>query len=294
MRGGAFLSLWLLLVLAVPDRAADFRGYLETHCIDCHDSATKKGGLDLESLSMQLDSQEAFAKWALVHDRIAAGEMPPKSRESRPSEQENADALKRLDARLHDADIARIAKNGRALFRRLTTQEFENALRDLLYLPGLRIKQLLPEDERRHGYNKIGQALDLSNVHLSQFMDAADVALAAAIATRSTPREHLKHSMIGETRAYLRKMITHDLSVTHLVKSDFAMLNQSLSVHYGISGVTGCAIRRIVLPTDSPRGAFLTQAAVLKVTANGTTTTGVSGNGVLKETIVQRVGTFEL
>jgi hypothetical protein len=187
MRGGVLLFSSLLLVLAVPDHAADFRSYLETHCIDCHDSATKKGGLDLESLSIQLDSQEVFAKWALVHDRIAAGEMPPKSRESRPSEQENADALKRLDARLHDADIARIAKNGRALFRRLTTQEFENALRDLLYLPGLRIKQLLPEDERRHGYNKIGQALDLSNVHLSQFMDAADVALAAAIATRSTP-----------------------------------------------------------------------------------------------------------
>ncbi len=177
------LTLPALLIAAEPD----LRGYLETHCFDCHDSKMKKGGLDLEALPMQFDAREQFEKWALVHDRIAAGEMPPKSRKVRPSEKENADALKLLDDRLHEADAARIAKSGRALFRRLTTQEFENTLRDLLHLPGLRIKELLPEDERRHGYNKIGQALDLSNVHLSQFMDAADLALTAAIATRSTP-----------------------------------------------------------------------------------------------------------
>jgi len=166
---------------------ADFHGYLETHCFDCHDSTTKKGGLDLEALPMRLDAPERFEKWALVHDRIAAAEMPPKSRRERPSQKENADVLKLLDDRLHDADAAVMAKTGRSLFRRLTTQEFENAVRDLLHLPGLRIKELLPEDERRHGYNKVGQALDLSNVHLNQFMDAADFALTSAITTRSTP-----------------------------------------------------------------------------------------------------------
>ena len=189
MRRGAFLLLASLLPLPAALHAADpaLRGYLETHCFDCHDATTKKGGLDLESLPLKLDAPEPFEKWALVHDRIAAGEMPPKSRKERPSEQENADTLKLLDERLHNTDAAHVAKSGRALFRRLTTQEFENALRDLLHLPGLRIKQLLPEDERRHGFNKIGQALDLSNVHLSQFMDAAEVALTTAIATRSTP-----------------------------------------------------------------------------------------------------------
>ena len=165
---------------------ADLRGYLETHCFDCHDSTTKKGGLDLESLPMRFEATEHFDEWVKAHDRIAAGEMPPKSRRERPSERESADALKLLDDRLHNVDAERIAKTGRALFRRLSAQEYENVLRDLLYLPGLSIKHLLPEDERRHGYNKIGRALDLSNVHLSQFMDAADLALTSAIATRST------------------------------------------------------------------------------------------------------------
>jgi hypothetical protein len=166
---------------------ADLRGYLEAHCFECHDATAKKGGLDLEALPVRFDEAERFNAWAQVHDRIAAGEMPPKSRRERPSEPESASMLQLLEARLHEADSAHVAKTGRALYRRLTAQEYENALRDLLHLPGLRIKHLLPEDEHRHGYDKIGRALDLSNVHLSQFMDAADVALTAATATRSTP-----------------------------------------------------------------------------------------------------------
>ena len=193
-------ALFFSFVATLSAAADDLRGYLEKHCFDCHDSTTKKGGLDLEALPTHLGAREPFEKWALVHDRIAAAEMPPKSRRERPSERENKDALMLLDGRLHDADAGRIAQTGRALFRRLTTQEFENALRDLLHLPGLRIKQLLPEDEHRHGYSKIGQALDLSNVHLNQFMDAADFA-------RLSPRAaHLRRFCVSAmARPVVRK-----------------------------------------------------------------------------------------
>ena len=55
----------------------------------------------------------------------------------------------------------------------------------------------------------------------------------------------------------------------------FAMLNEKLAVHYGIPGVSGSQMRRVELPADCPRGGFLTQAAILKITANGTTTSPV-------------------
>jgi hypothetical protein len=87
--------------------------------------------------------------------------------------------------------------------------------------------------------------------------------------------EYLQTSMVNETRAYFRELLEKDLPVTHLVKSDFAMLNEKLAVHYGIKGVSGSQIRRVGLPEGSPRGGFLTQAAILKVTANGTTTSPV-------------------
>jgi hypothetical protein len=81
--------------------------------------------------------------------------------------------------------------------------------------------------------------------------------------------------MVAETRAYFRELIDRNLGATYLVKSDFAMLNEKLAVHYGIPGVQGSQIRRVQLPPDCPRGGFLTQAAILKITANGTTTSPV-------------------
>jgi hypothetical protein len=81
--------------------------------------------------------------------------------------------------------------------------------------------------------------------------------------------------MVAETRAYFRELIEQNLDAGYLVKSDFAMINEKLAKHYGIPGVSGPAIRRVALPAGCPRGGFLTQAAILKVTANGTTTSPV-------------------
>jgi hypothetical protein len=86
---------------------------------------------------------------------------------------------------------------------------------------------------------------------------------------------YLQDSMVAETRAYFREMLDKDLDASHVVRSDFAMLNERLAVHYGIPGVTGSVMRRVQLPAGSPRGAFLTQGAILKITANGTTTSPV-------------------
>src|SRR6185437_9690513 len=45
--------------------------------------------------------------------------------------------------------------------------------------------------------------------------------------------------------------------------------------HYGIAGVEGWEFRKHPLPADSHRGGMLTMASVLKVTANGTSTSPV-------------------
>lgn len=86
---------------------------------------------------------------------------------------------------------------------------------------------------------------------------------------------YLQDSMVAETRAYFRELLEKNLDARHLVKSDFVMVNEKLAKHYGIAGVTGSQIRRVPLPVDCPRGGFLTQASILKITANGTTTSPV-------------------
>jgi hypothetical protein len=66
------------------------------------------------------------------------------------------------------------------------------------------------------------------------------------------------------------------------------MLNQRLAEHYGIAGVTGTELRPVPLPADSPRGGIMTQASVLKVTANGTTTSPVLRGVWISERILGR------
>ncbi len=88
--------------------------------------------------------------------------------------------------------------------------------------------------------------------------------------------ELLLRSMLAETRGFFRHVLDEDMSVVNFVDSDFAILNQRLAEHYGIDGVRGHEQFRVVqLPEDSIRGGVLTQASVLKVTANGTSTSPV-------------------
>ena len=86
---------------------------------------------------------------------------------------------------------------------------------------------------------------------------------------------YLQDSMVAETRAFFRELLDQDLGASHLMKSDFVMINQKLATHYGIPEVTGTQMRRVPLPDDCLRGGVLTQASILKITANGTTTSPV-------------------
>lgn len=85
----------------------------------------------------------------------------------------------------------------------------------------------------------------------------------------------LVHSMLGETRAFVKRMIEENLSVTNVIDSDFAMLNERLAKHYGIEFGKETGLRKVALSADDHRGGIITQASVLKVTANGTTTSPI-------------------
>ncbi len=78
-----------------------------------------------------------------------------------------------------------------------------------------------------------------------------------------------------ETHLFFEEVLKGDRSLLEFVHSDWTMLNSRLARHYGIAGVNGQEFRKVKLPADSHRGGVLTQASVLKVTANGTTTSPV-------------------
>jgi hypothetical protein len=98
----------------------------------------------------------------------------------------------------------------------------------------------------------------------------------------------LKLAAVEETRLFVAELLRADLPARNVVASDFTFLNGRLADHYGIPGVSGVAFRKVTLPPDSVRGGLMTQASVLKVTANGTTTSPVLRGHWITERILGR------
>ena len=87
--------------------------------------------------------------------------------------------------------------------------------------------------------------------------------------------DSLVDSALAETQMFFREIVRENLPARNIVDSDFTFVNERLAEHYQLPPFEGVALRRVNLPSDTSRGGMLTQASVLKVTANGTTTSPV-------------------
>jgi len=186
MNGRTVIALAAIVWCGDLAFASPLEPFFERHCFDCHSGQAPEAGLDLSAVSRDASDSQARERLAQIHDRIAKQEMPPRDHPQPARDEANA-VTTWLDAQLHAADMAAVVREGRAATRRLTNSEYENTLRDLLALPDLEVRGLLSADGKVGGYHKIGDCLDLSPVHLAAYTAAAEEAVSAAIATRSTP-----------------------------------------------------------------------------------------------------------
>jgi hypothetical protein len=182
------------------------REFLEQYCVECHDSSTKKGDLDLTTLTFAPNNLTNFNKWVLVHDRVSKGEMPPKKK-PRPEASDQEAFVKSLSSSLVSAERTRLAGDGRATRRRMNRYEYENALRDLLHAPWLQLRDSLPEDGEAERFNKIGDSLDVSHVQMARYLAAADYALREAMAPQAErPLSKIHRYYARDQRSYTRPM----------------------------------------------------------------------------------------
>ncbi len=168
---------------------------IEQSCIECHDKDTAKGSLDITALKFDLIDSATRERWVRIHDRVEKGEMPPKAGDM--SAVDRAALVKTLDASLYEADRAEVLANGRGPLRRLNRDEYEQNLRDVLQLPDLDIRDILPEDREGYRFNKTGSMLDMSRVQLTAYLDAAEAALRAAMVTEHAPPPVVKKRVVG-------------------------------------------------------------------------------------------------
>ena len=190
-----------LLLPAIAQMPSGLKTAIDKTCLGCHSGAAAKGGLDFTSLRFDLSNRATRERWVRVHDRIEKGEMPPKGVELRclPTGRRCCGNLRLL---LHKADLADVAKNGRGPMRRLNRDEYEQDLRDILRLPHLDIRDMLPEDREAHHFNKVSETLDMSRVQLAAYLDASEAALRQAMVTTPAPPAddqvpHVRHESVS-------------------------------------------------------------------------------------------------
>lgn len=180
------LSIAALCVFSSQARAVDTSAFVAKHCIACHGADERKAGMRFDDLTQEFTDPKVLDRWIGLFDRVEKGEMPPKDADQ-PSEFERAEFLAALRTTLKKSDRQRIETHGRAVVRRMNRTEYEHTLRDLLAIPLLRVKEMLPEDGQQFGFDKVAGALDISPVQMSKYLQTADVAIRQAIVRESRP-----------------------------------------------------------------------------------------------------------
>lgn len=164
------------------------RPLLDTYCYACHSNKKAKGDLNLERFENEDQIVQELALWARAEGRMAAMEMPPKTR-PQPTEAERA-TMNAWFAAIKDAgpDCNRLVSEGTTdwypgyvMSRRLNRFEYENTLRDLLGVE-IKVAQRFPADGAGgEGFDTDGSALFLSAIQAEKYLEAADLAIEAAL-----------------------------------------------------------------------------------------------------------------
>ena len=105
---------------------------LDAKCLECHDTETKKGGLDLEKLIDGFDPNQDVEKWEKVDLAISRGEMPPKKKGTLSNDQIQSFAKWFASEFVLPGGEQ---QPGRTIPRKLTREELQNTLEDVLGIP---------------------------------------------------------------------------------------------------------------------------------------------------------------
>ena len=163
-------------VVALSDDVID--EFLTTSCIECHDSDSVTG-FDLTALSSEFKEENQFPNWVKVFDRVTRGEMPPKDA-MQPPDELKVEALERLQHSLFRANRENQQVAGRVPTRRLTRDEYEHVLHDLLGIGG-QISRYLPPENAAASFDVVADKQEMSSVHVRALLSVADRALDEAI-----------------------------------------------------------------------------------------------------------------
>ena len=138
------------------------------YCFECHSTAVKKSGLDLQRFAAPADLRKDIKPWEDVIERLEAGDMPPPGK-PRPTAAEK----QRLIAWIHgvlDAE-ARVQAGdpGYVPMRRLSNAEYNYTIRDLTGVDLQPTREFPADGAAGEGFTNAAEALtDISPCAVEQ------------------------------------------------------------------------------------------------------------------------------
>jgi hypothetical protein len=100
----------------------------------------------------------------------------------------------------------------------------------------------------------------------------------------------LRSAMKQETALMLNDILFKGVPADKLLITDYTYVNERLARHYGLPGVTGTAMQKVMLDNSTHRVGFLTQGSFLTVTSHPTSTSPVlRGKWILEELMCRTV-----
>lgn len=160
-----------VLLLASPGTAEEIpssvQDILFNNCLECHDSASEKGDVNLDRTSIDWTHIQDLDLWLRALDAIDQGLMPPPE-EKQPTKEERETVLAFLDKK-----VLEHTPIGGTLPRRLNQAEYQATIRKLLHLPEFELPAGFPKDTEYHGFNNVGEGLVLSPPHLEAYAKVA-------------------------------------------------------------------------------------------------------------------------
>ena len=180
------LTLWFCgFVQAAPPEARlpdKHRTFLTKHCLDCHDSETQEGKVNLQTLPFRITTLEQAELWQKVLNALNAGEMPPED-ELQPANAEKADFLDDLAQTMVAARKKLSDSGGKITLRRLNRREYQNTIE---HLTGVRVDVgSLPTDSGSGTFDTVGTSQFISSDQFEQYLKLGRSAIDEAFERQS-------------------------------------------------------------------------------------------------------------
>ena len=151
----------------------DIVSRLKRYCGDCHDASSASGDLDLDQLVATRPLVVRRKHWLNVIQQIKLRSMPPPDAEQ-PEESDRKLLAAWLTSTFNNFDYAAVRRPGHEPARRLTREEYNHTIRDLIGID-LRPADRFPADlSATSGFRNSANSLFFQPITLERFIAAAE------------------------------------------------------------------------------------------------------------------------